>query len=368
MNADAPHRRLCMRLRLAAGGLLCASAAACVAPALSQPGAKSVNDAQKVAVELFSALSDAQQAAMDEAGRKALSSQLSARLGAARPMEAPDQASPTSLPPVLALGLPSQWPAERAAELPLLLGLRTTGLRDWQVNIQRNLQVCVTSLDTGHTWTHQLGGSPKRAHEPVPSAHGEPPAAGFAASHGSRVLRFSRLQGGMREPWPAGRYAVRVLNYDWVSNTRLLVLTGTPSAAGPAPRPAAPALSAERDDAPPGVGLRLQLPGQVKAGAALPVQVTLRLPVERVTMAPQAGAVQGAVLLGSLLLVRRDADLLQPLPLALPVRPVSSQGEVAKSLAFDARSVMPGALERGPHQAYLVFGEFVAGPVPFNVE
>ena len=331
-----------------------------------------MNEAQAKAIEAVT-LADSEYGAVDAERGTALGLALSAVIS--RPLMPAPPGTPLAMPeltPVLALGAPKRVQLTREPALPALVAARRTGLRRWQVDLDQNLRIVAVNLGDGTVMSSLLLGSPKRQAAPEPSMSQPRPDAVNAASVATGVMPFANVLNGLNgfgKPWTRGRYALTVIEFDWVSNTVMVEMSGggkvaTQSAAA---KPFPPLL-ARRDEVPAAhEGIDFRLPPSAEPGGPQQVQVALGLPAGRVVLA--AAEMPGASLLvGSVLLLRLDAQ--QPLraDLAIPVRTPPADGRVQVLFSFDIKAALPNALPRGSYQCYLVFGDTVAGPRTLTVD
>jgi len=354
------------------GALLIATAGVAAPPPLKATGVRQVNEAQAKAVDLVT-LPDAEYGAVDAERGTALSLALAAALRRSA-MPAPPGA-PLAVPvlePVLALGAPRRLQLTHEPALPALVAARRTGMRRWQVEETQNLRIVATRLADGTVMSNLLHGSPKRQAPADPSMSPPPPDAINAASVATGVLPARNLLTGLNgygKAWPRGRYAFTIVEFDWVSNTVIVDMLG---GANPPPQPMParpfPPLIARRDELPAAhEGVDFRMPAPAEPGAPRQVQVALALPSGHAVLAKTE--VPGASLLvGSLLLLKLDAD--QPLraDLAIPVRAPAGDARVQVLFSFDLKAALPAGVPRGSYQAYLVFGSSVSGPRILTVE
>jgi hypothetical protein len=347
-------RRLAAEL---AAGVAAVVAAVAVGASENATGVQQVNEAQAKAVQAVTLL-DGEYGRIDEGRATALSVALSAQIS--RPAPPPPPGTPLGVPelaPVLAFGAPKRLQLAREPALPGLVAARRTGLRRWQVETAPNLRIVAVNLADGAVTSSRLIGSPKRQAPPAPSMSRPRPEGVNAAAIGTGVMPFANVLTdliGYGKSWSRGRYAFTVVEFDWVSNTVVVEMTGGSAApATPAARKPFPPLLARRDELPAAhEGVDFRLPPPAEPGAPQQVQVALALPPGHGVLA-KTDVPGASLLVGSLLLLRLDAE--QPLraDLAIPVRTPAADARVQVLFSFDLKAALPAGLPRGSYQTYL---------------
>lgn len=280
------------------------------------------------------------------------------------------------------------------AELRLLLLSKTTGLRSWQVNADRNAVLVGVDGATGAVrsgWAHpthkRLNVDMLPRSRAVDEAPGPEDAESLMVT--AEILAARQI---LQPTWSDGELDLTLISYDWVSNTvRVQLRSGSSPAAGVAPFPAQrvralieamgePQVWAHRREGTPtltGPGAALAVPGVARADVeSFIVQGALRMPVPAgCIVEPSAtGAAEHvtAVLRASLLVVRLDEMYPARIDLEIPVvtGDLLSPGEdVEGCFAIDLRvaPVWP-VLLGGDALVYLVAGQHLAGPYAVAVE
>jgi hypothetical protein len=298
----------------------------------------------------------------------------------------------------LALGCPTRI---TGAALPLLVLYARDALRIAEVIGELNELVLAAPLGRGLVAVAPLRAqrSDKR---PMVDAQGRPerPIAPDPDEEPIKVTTVEVEQVGDRLRLPdVGRYALRVLSWDWASNAAVTTLDRTDDDDPPvdprwslddahavhAPldawrRYGAPLPTADRMTVSPtveGLGLALSVPARTVSGAeSIPVYGSLRvaLPPEAAVVpawraAPPEGvdaaALPCALFSAALLFVQRDelkplrVDLTVPVYAAVPAKP----GDVVEGwFGINLAQVLRAPLRPGKHCAYLVIGEHLSGP------
>jgi hypothetical protein len=279
------------------------------------------------------------------------------------------------------------WAPERVdvsarQELPLLQARRATGLRDWEVALERNAILVAVDLERGGVFYGWAFRPRKRYNrDSLERSRQGPPPSEEQPSVSARlsVLDARKLTG---LPWQAGRYAFTFISWDWVSNTVKVDLTegaAPPRKAEPLSpeesgrlledwRTMAGSVSPAPDDAGPRAdGVSLTVPARFRKGTRAVIQGTLRMRVPPGLVAGGAGTEgrPAAFLPFGVLLMTRD-ELEPPLlSVAVPL-PASSvrTGDEASVVRFslDLGKVAADALPPGEHLLYLVAGPYIDGP------
>lgn len=280
------------------------------------------------------------------------------------PKSAPDSPPPAPVE-LLALAAPQRVAGLAAgASLPVLLARRETGLRRWQVHSDQNLWLLLSDLERGELAVRRPFHGDKRMRTLPPSGSGEPPEPVQARGVATRVDPIE-----IPDAAPAAgrhaRLAVTALIHDRRSNTALVEVRGGPLPALAARAPTTDLLTLADGAAPltaDAVALHARPAAQ---GPTAIVEVQVRLPMATLPMAPSAGTREQSLALAHLLLLPLDGlDAIQlelAVPLQLDLRdPRRPRAEV--QFAVDLRRHAPAALD-GRHQAWLVIGDRIAGPV-----
>ena len=144
-----------------------------------------MDDAQKKAAALL-ALPDEQYFAFDENRLLKLQEKLGDLFSAGTAFVPPDQEQETAQ--VVAIGAPKNIRLERNGDIPLLVALRYTGMRQWEVDWEQNVRILAVDLETGRTFMDRPAIDAKRHPMPKPSMTGPPPGEiiSLAVSSGDR--------------------------------------------------------------------------------------------------------------------------------------------------------------------------------------
>jgi hypothetical protein len=327
--------------------------------------------AQEKAVKAVRLETDEAYFALDQASLRQLRSGLTKAL-VPNPLASPPTASaPTELPPVLAIGAPRTVRLDEHDDAPMLLATRMTGMRSWSISEEANERALVTDLGTGTTTWAPLSVSHKRAEPPTPSAKGPSPDPINAASVAVSVTRHLLLHRALGGAWAPGRYALAVVDYDWISNTVVVELEGKPADGGGASHARAPSAFLHAEAAPLALaapGAALVVPSEVAAGAPIPVHGAVRLPRARAALAttsPEDAPHLPSVLVATVLLFGLDAE--DPLAIELAIPAKVGPEEVEAAFSFDLTAALPAHPEARTYQAYLVAGDAISGPHPLRV-
>jgi hypothetical protein len=337
---------------------------------------------QDKVVELIT-LQDEEFFDLDEAGVSELRKKLSEMNTDAMPNLPPDVPWPTELPPVLAIAAPRLIRIDKQKERPVLIATRTTGLRDWQVDWRQNGRAILVDLNNGAMKSARLYGTHKRRSTPLPSMSGPEPDDINAATVSTDVNKHTTMLDFLGIEWRPGRFALVVVNYDWVSNAVEVVLEQEEAEPLPIPE-ARPASAFLRDGIgsdsapkPDPFGLAVSMPNEVELRAPILFECVVEIPSKHTATGPLATAAEpdGAAgstvaLLASVILVARDAESPIPINLVIKATLVDSIGSdqvVQAHFSFDVQEALPDRLLQGMYQVYLVAGSRLSGPHPLRV-
>jgi hypothetical protein len=304
-------------------------------------------------------LKDAEYFGLDNARTTALSLKLSGLF----PMEFGRPQAPESF---LAVGAPRQVDLDRKQEIPILIGKRYTGRREWDVHFEQNVVVVAVDLKTGQVmtgWPFIMG---KRRETPPPSASGDPPKETEAKTVLTGVERLD-LRELFERPWITTRIAVSALDYDWRSN----VVTMDIVKEGPLPAEAKPRKPSEflSPGAVAGPGASLEIPAKAAKNAPLLLKGSLDLSEDLAALAPLEGTPGAAVLTASILFRKLDHENSVQIDLSARAEMYEAAGvkRVKAGFALDAAKALPGHVLEGTYQVYLVAGAALSGPYPLTV-
>jgi hypothetical protein len=125
----------------------------------------------------------------------------------------------------IAINGPNKILCDQQGSIPIIMGIRVSGERDWDVNLIKNCFVVATNLTTGELIiAHALVGSKDRGLFENRSSVKEPAPPGLAIAAAQLVAIDVRKQ--ISIPWNSGFYSLNMLYYDWLSNTIQLQLVG----------------------------------------------------------------------------------------------------------------------------------------------
>jgi hypothetical protein len=295
----------------------------------------------------------------DDALQTELQRSLSA-LTREKPTPSPQADAP---PGVLVLGAPRRVRPDEHNILPVLVGSVRTGLRDWQVNFNVNLQLFVRDVESGHAFVCKPLVNMRRGRLELRSGAGDPPPLLEAQSLISAVSRVNLRERFPEAPAP-GRYAVTAASSDWRSNTVQFVLEG--EAVAPRREPAAPQpylrYSLDRSNHPEP---KVELPSESRAGEPLHLRVAMSVGAGSGVQAADSAQAMWPV---NVLLVKLDERALV-LPLHVPVQPISAiAGAPRFTAAFDVDLTQASSTPlSGQYQLYLDAGDHLLGPYPMAV-
>ena len=274
----------------------------------------------------------------------------------------------------LALRAPSAADVRHESRLPILAAFAQSGAREREVVAGDTAIVVVTALEGTGQWIVPLFPPPPLK---IPDPDHQRPAPAAPADQStiaSTAVQRLDLKEHDAISWQAGHYAIRVLYWDWVSNTARVTLSGPPvqRAAALLPHVAsrgdvnAPTVfpnffKTKYSPEAPAAGLALRLPNRpIPHGKPLPVFGSASVP---------AGAAD--VLPASILLVRKNVLSPIVLDLDIPIFPEDRRpaGEMMSLyFAYDLNAVASAPLPSAEYQAYVIAGEHTAGPYPLTIE
>jgi hypothetical protein len=351
--------------------LLAALSAACSPPAANTPEAKRKDTANMQST----------QTAVD-----ALSGIPDARLLAAEPGEA-TEAAYGALQGVafdgIALRAPAAVARDAHSRIPLLVCISQSAARSGETPPGDNAVVIANRVDGAGSWIVPV--YPRRPEKiPKPGARQAPPppeggeAARPARSTGAQYLDLRAAQG---LPWEAGRYAIRVIAYDWRSNTVPIEIRDG-NAASPQGEAAREALRLKwaqagrgTADALPhfvrsaqspaldGIGIAAAFPqARAPSGGPLPLYGAVRLP----SKSPRTDGPL-AVEAGHVFLARRGS--VEPIVLTFGVPLYAGAGGTMEVyFAYDLGAIAKDPMPPAEYAAYFVLGEHTAGPYRITIQ
>jgi hypothetical protein len=294
----------------------------------------------------------------------------------------------------IALRVPSMVNLGSAQAVRIVVAVAQTAARQQEVVLGNNAVIITNGLDEFGRASTRLFPEPE-SKIPIPTRPPAPPpeSSSTVKNVGSTSVQRVDLKAQGALPWRAGRYAVRVFAYDWVSEAAVVTLAGA-AARGPASAPGAgpvvdtrtnivgswtggvvsntlpnfnklsvsPQLAAD--------GVALQLFARPVAGAGpVPVVGSLRMSIPGWRRPVGTGPI--AIVHGFLVLARRG--IVQPILVDIQV-PLFHEGQSAPRdsfngyFAFDLNRLRTERLPAGQYQVYLVVAEHTAGPYRLQVE
>ena len=330
----------------------------------SDPGVQTMNEAQRRAAQLLT-LPDHDYFAFDE--QRTLATQL--RLAELFDAGALPPTATLEVPLFAALGAPRQLDLNSHSELPVLVALRYTGQREWEVHHQQNIWLLAVELNSGAAHIGRLFNPGKRELTPKPSKSGNPPDSIDAEAIYTSVQRID-LRRAIARDWQPGRLAVTVIFYDWKSNTAVVELQGESNVAKPLPlgqpspflTPIDPPLDPAMAD-----GAAFALQSSVSRSSV--VNLAFDLPRDNQLLLIHRQK-RTPLLKATLLLLQLDdpwpvqIDLLTPIHL---IKPASGESRLQGALQLDLRAATERTVT-GAYQVYLLAGDRIIGPQPILIK
>ncbi|MGZ5091458.1 MAG: hypothetical protein ACXWCY_18205 [Burkholderiales bacterium] len=293
----------------------------------------------------------------------------------------------TALAPIrfegIALRAPAIVTTRQHSAMPVFVAIAHSASRQAQVAPGDNAIVIVNRIHGPQPWIVPLF-PPRPAKRPMPSTDFPPAAASGQAGTplGSTTVQHVDLKAARDLPLEPGHYAIRVVSYDWRSNTVLVRVDDSEVRATQHEGAAREALRAKWAQA--GRGTADTLPHFVKSAqspALEGVGVAAAFPLARV---PSTGAlpIYGVVRLASAS-VRSDAPvaveaghviltrrgILNPIVLTfgLPLY-ASGGGMIEAYFAYDLSKVSKAPLPPAEYAAYFIVQEHTAGPYTITIQ
>jgi hypothetical protein len=273
----------------------------------------------------------------------------------------------------IALRAPARIEMEQRSTVPLVVVIERGDERARSVPLRDNAIVLVTRDASAESWATEAFPVPEGKIPPRVKVPHDPPPPDPTKRMKKVDLRDLRAAGAL--PWRPGRYVVRLLAWDWMSNpvaiavtdaaaappARVVVASVPAGAEGPphfTRTPESPALEA------PGVALALPS-APVQIGAPVLASGSLRL-------APEPGwprTAEGAsVVPATLVLVRLGVPVPLLINLRIPLQAGARPGsEVESHFFLDLSKSAARPLAAAEYRAWLVSGEHASGAVPLRL-
>ncbi len=154
----------------------------------------------------------------------------------------------------IAINGPKQIECNRYVFLPIVMGLRYSGERDWTVDLKKNCFIIATDIDSGNVFVSRALTSLKDEYSSFEDEEGDGPLPPGLAEAATVVLKIDANE-KLPLTWNTGKWAFCLLYFDWVSNTIGVDLIG--------PDPVDPGFAGEIDPEPNQGGITA-LPAYVK--------------------------------------------------------------------------------------------------------
>ncbi|MBS1614696.1 MAG: hypothetical protein JST06_01105 [Bacteroidetes bacterium] len=282
------------------------------------------------------------------------------------PEETADDQANSSIPKVLAIGMPGEIDKSEKKELPVLVGIMQSGQRQWETELFQNLWFILREANSGKVMLSRPFLWDKRAAIPPPSKSGNPPTLTLARANSAGVSRINVIKDLFpNSSWKPGMYYLTAVYYDWVSNSKAVELTNLDRKyTSEIPDLDARLQHFEKlslpvsEAAPISPGLSISMEGPV-------CKLALRLRSDDALFTTHNGA---DYFLCTILLFKLDANSPDKINLALPVKFLKIDGanvfETSVSLDLSkANSDLPLV---GSYMTYLVSGQIFSGPYPIH--
>jgi hypothetical protein len=315
----------------------------------------------------------------------------------------------------LVLGAPRAVNVESTQGIPALLLSARTQKRSAEVDWHRNAVVVASDIERGDVFAGEAFpgddskspgpalGDAGRANNPLPPQAARSPRtdallAELGAGHtaGTVWLDFRKL---LPLPAESGRWALRVIYFDEISNPTFVEVRGKPAAAaGVSPETALGLVARLRaagqanglpryyrtPDTPqlksPGVAAVLAATGSASGARPPALHGAMRLEVSPHSLVHQTDSSGGdrsaqtntpaAVLRAMVLVVMKDRSMPVRIPLEIPVwsdRTLKPGDLVDAAFSIDIAEAMPKQALAGTYQVYIVGGRYLSGPYPLTL-
>lgn len=277
----------------------------------------------------------------------------------------------------LALRVTKHIEIGKHSSAPALIAMGQGAERPRQVPLPNNACFVVTRIGQGESWVSPAF-PPPSGKIPMPPGKQAAPPPPMNSSMRITGVEWRDLRALGVLPWEPGRYALRIISWDWLSNTVLITLAdqnavpkapGVVTASGPPGTPDALPSFVRGPNSPAleGIGVALSMPpAPVKEGAPLVARGSLRLKAD----AEWPKTADGATVIPVQLVLAR-LGIVMPIVIDLKlllsgVRNPKAGDEVEAYFSVDLDKINASPLPIAEYQAYLIAGEYVSLGVPFR--
>jgi hypothetical protein len=284
----------------------------------------------------------------------------------------------------IAVNAPASIRTGQHSKLPLVMAMRMSGDRDWEVGLRDNCILVGTNLHTGKVHfanglasDKELTSRGGRIKQPKGS---KPPGLAVVAAQIIELDPRNRLH----LPWDTGLWSLGVLYYDWPSNTVTVKLEGNGPAEQPAVRAIFPISTGGGDL--PSYQPTAKTPPYPAAGAVFTVEAkkvqdqpqlivhgafTTTIKDYHLATSPGSGPSGPAAIVPiTFVILGLDWKFPRPFTWAVPVQERSSvaPGKTAHgTFAIDALAGGVTPLDPGRYVAYIIMDGRIFGPQSFQV-
>lgn len=141
----------------------------------------------------------------------------------------------------VAVNVPQEIDSDIHEKIPMIMAVRLSGDRDWDVRMATNCFVVGINMTNGHVligkaFVNEKAMKSKHPETAIPPKQPKPPGLALRMAQLSELDVAKRLQ----VPMQTGSWAFGVIYYDWVSNTVPVQLTGDEDLPVPQVRPVFP--------------------------------------------------------------------------------------------------------------------------------
>ena len=273
---------------------------------------------------------------------------------------------------VLAIGAPETVSLKERSELPMLMALRYTGMRQWEVDYKQNIRILAVDLHTGSAMIERPFINAKRQPVLKPSMSGSPPDE-FNSTATSAFVRKIDVRQRLLLPWQPSRLALTVFLHDWKSNPTVVELTGEETAAPegivaaePSPFLSSTAPSEDSPSVQTGEAA-LSVPSRVPQDALATIHGAIDLPADQAVVLENSEEAAGGYLVSAVVLMQAKDDPHPPCAVVRAPAKLYKPADGAKThvrsfFSFDVQTALPEKKLSGTYLVYLVVGSLSFGP------
>jgi hypothetical protein len=274
-------------------------------------------------------------------------------------------------PRVLAISMPEKIDIMERRDIPVLTSVMYSGQRDWEVEFLQNFWFIMREMNTGNVLLSRPFLWDKRAAIPQPSKSGAPVDETNAKATTTVVKRINVIKDLFpNSKWEPGIYHLTAIDYDWVSNPKMVELTNadrryTQKIDDLDSRIAAFEQSKLHHSTGSTNAQKVKLETSTAQGQTA-CHVSLNLSDNEALFTKNAGTTYS---LCTILLFKLDSNKPEKINLAVPVQASGGGGHTTYNADFSINlaKALEGEELEGEYQTYLVSGPLLAGPATINI-